>query len=713
MNRQADNMHPHADFPPMLLDKPLSGSEVLTDDKLGRAPFARTVTNVLQRVSGTAGLVVSIEGAWGSGKTTTLSIIEELLRLEQEDVRPLIVHFNPWLVGDRDALLRQFLAKLASEVKLGDPTKDGKRVAKELKTYAKAFDVLKLIPGAEPWASIVKSVVESMGNVVGDVADYKTPDIELRKRAVAERLGKLKHRIIVFIDDIDRLFPLEVFEMVRIIKAVGELPNVGYVVAWDPKYVREALRIANVPVAGTYLDKIVQVRLPLPALSTSARTRLLDDAIKALPQEARQEHFRDGAERLSLVLSHGLRNLLEQPRDVLRVFAAVLTIEPSLRGELVLSDIIGLSALMVTAGDVFELLKTQPEVFVGAKLGGLRQFRKPASIVEAGNDVRNRAINACRNPTAVRELVQFLFPLVAEADGESPWPSRFRKGNLSNPDRLAVALQNSTSETDVSLVHLKHFLFEPESRAKIEDSLHADSFLDFMEQLRDFIGTAQQPSIRDLEALCSAIARLADGRAGVEHTRNRTDSITVSVDRLALDAIEKVVRRVDETAGGRIASTIAIDSSCLSVAAYLLLRSFADNCEEDPGLLVIASGDERAVLVSRFAKNVESAVESGTLLDCARPTNVLWALSFLSPDSCQRVFELAKKRESSLDDFVVALLSKGDGLSRQQTYEIPENLEKYVSLATLKAHASQRLQDTNLDFPAKAAWRSVATETVD
>lgn len=171
MNGMAEGMNPQTDFPPMLLDKPLRGSEVLKDDKLGRAPFARTVTKVLERVSGASGLVVSIEGAWGSGKTTTLSIVEALLQGEPAEVRPVIVHFNPWLVGDRDALLRQFLSKVASEVKLGDPSKDGKRVAKELKTYAKAFDVLKLIPGAEPWASIVKSVVDSMGDAVGSVAD--------------------------------------------------------------------------------------------------------------------------------------------------------------------------------------------------------------------------------------------------------------------------------------------------------------------------------------------------------------------------------------------------------------------------------------------------------------------------------------------------------------------------------------------------------------
>ena len=59
----------------------------------------------------------------------------------------------------------------------------------------------------------------------------------------------------MLIDDIDRLYPQEVFEMVRIIKAVGDLPNVGYVLALDPAYVGKSLASLNVPFADTYLDK--------------------------------------------------------------------------------------------------------------------------------------------------------------------------------------------------------------------------------------------------------------------------------------------------------------------------------------------------------------------------------------------------------------------------------------------------------------------------
>src|SRR5690606_35207790 len=151
--------------------------------------------------------------------------------------------------------LRQFLAKLGAAVKLTDHAADGKKVARELKAYGKVFDLVKLVPGAEPWASIVKSVIESTGDSVDSVASYKTPDLDAKKEKVADVLRHFSRSIVVVIDDIDRLFPAEVFEVIRIVKAVGDLPNVGYVLAWDPEYVCEALKAANVPRADSYLDK--------------------------------------------------------------------------------------------------------------------------------------------------------------------------------------------------------------------------------------------------------------------------------------------------------------------------------------------------------------------------------------------------------------------------------------------------------------------------
>ena len=120
-------------------DQPLDKKDSLEPgkDKLGRRGFAESVVKALSGVNKERGLVLSIEGKWGSGKTSTLAMVEALL--DQQMPKPLVVHFNPWLVGDRDALLGQFLSKVGKAAKLSDHAANGKRVAKEIDAYANAF----------------------------------------------------------------------------------------------------------------------------------------------------------------------------------------------------------------------------------------------------------------------------------------------------------------------------------------------------------------------------------------------------------------------------------------------------------------------------------------------------------------------------------------------------------------------------------------------
>lgn len=121
-------------------DIPLQAANALRGDKLDRTGYAESAAAALRKVSSSAGLVVSVEGAWGSGKTSALAMIEAILNQLGSAHQPLIVHFNPWLVGEKDALLRHFLSRIAGAINLSDHSRDGKKLAKEIKAYLKALD---------------------------------------------------------------------------------------------------------------------------------------------------------------------------------------------------------------------------------------------------------------------------------------------------------------------------------------------------------------------------------------------------------------------------------------------------------------------------------------------------------------------------------------------------------------------------------------------
>lgn len=695
------------------LDRPLRPEGALAADLLDRGGFAARVTDVLRCISPEAGLVVSLEGAWGSGKTSLLAMLEELLDAEPAQQRAVVVHFNPWLIGDRDALLRQFLASIAKAVKLTDHAKEGKRVAKELKTYSKAFDILKLIPGAEPWASIFKSVVESVSNASEAVFDYKTPDIEARKVALENALRKFPQRIVVLLDDLDRLYPAEAYEMVRIIKAVGNLPNVGYVLAWDEKYVSAALDKLNVPFAATYLDKVVQVRLHVPPLSFPQRVVLINKALGRLAKEALEQHFKGGEERLGSLFHHGLNELIEQPRDVVRLFDVVCSIEPGLRGEIHLADILGLAILMIKAPSVFELISRMPQAFVGKRPGSRTEFRDVNEVVEHHAAERDLAIDSYANAKAVRDVVHWLFPLTAKADDVFTFGRvEFGEGHLAAPDRLLIALHLSTRPDDLSLVRVRQYLLHPAKRAEIAASLQPDNCIDFVAQLGNMAESLGSDVAIDAENLAITIARLIEGEVFVRRARDRDEVIFIKAEGAAVQAIGQLVKRLPEPIALDLTVRILSDEKALSVASKIAIMNFISDDRDKLDYLKVPA-EEREPALEAFANNVKSAAQNGDLFAKSTPDLVLWVLTRLKPEHCKLVFEAIQKTDLTLDSFVEATMKGAFDSHKGQSYRLPKNpeeLENFIAIDLLKLLAVERLKDETLDYPVKAAWRALLEE---
>ncbi|MDP2218859.1 MAG: P-loop NTPase fold protein [Hydrogenophaga sp.] len=694
-------------------DIPLEAANALQRDKLDRTGYAESAAAALRRVSSSAGLVVSIEGAWGSGKTSTLAMIEAILTQPGSAHQPLIVHFNPWLVGEKDALLRHFLSRIAGAINLSDHSRDGKKVAKEIKAYSKAFDLVKLIPGAEPWTSLIKSVFDAVGDATGSIAEYKTPDIATYKQKVEEALRQFQRPIIVFIDDIDRLFPNEVFEMIRIIKAVGELPHVGYVLAWDSAYVSSALEKLGVPYAGSYLDKVVQIRMPLPSLSRSARRKLIKDALDELPPEALVPRFKEHDQRLSGLYYSGLRELLDQPRDMARVFNAVRMIEPSLRGEIVFADILGIAALSVKAPTVFELLRRNPRLFVGWLVDDQVLLEKSEDVIKSGACERKLAYDASGSPLGVQRVVHYLFPLVAKAEGSyALGHASYVDGTIAHPARLAVALQLSVTSGDVSLEAAKRYLQQPEQRLAVIGSLTTENCDAFLELLGDVAQSLGGEGIVDLDDLCMSIAGLPEQALFVDRAKVGKESIGLNAEDNALRAVVMLLKSVAPDRMEALAERIAADSRTLSCAAEIVTQSYVPQRQRYSEQLTAPTGARDTVLQA-FAANVLKAAQEDHLFQMNNPGFILWTLARSAPADCPAVYAAVKAVQPSLDNFALEFLRNSWDSTSGQTYSLPrdESLQSvYCPLVDFKAHAASRLEDETLRNPAKAAWRSVVEE---
>ncbi len=682
---------------------------------LERKGFAKNVADIIYRSDLERSLSISIEGAWGSGKTSVLAMVSSLLK-DREDP-PIIVNYNPWLVGDRDSLLRSFLNKISKEIGKTDYFGKAKRVADALESYSRVFDVIKLMPGADPWASLLKGAVYSFGKMLGKFSGERYKNIESQKEIVESALRDFKKRIVVFIDDVDRLFPEEVYEMIRIIKTVGDLPSIAYIVAWDRGYIEEALDKSSVPMSASYLDKIVQMRLPVPALSLSSKERLLERSIeRAMDLAAFDEYFDQGRQRLDHIMPLLIYKLMEQPRDVVRLFDLVAAVEPSLRGEVVLSDVIGLSMLMIKGGAVYDLVKTNPRIFVGSlSIEDERDDRKE-SFPKNNNDISEikRACEKHKNEGLIYDLVGFLFPLVVSGSRyHSQSISTLSNGCVCYPNRLLVALQSGAFGNVVSLDVVRRYINNPDERLGIIEGLTLDKCMEFMQRLGDELYFDKSMEAEFIEDLCISIARSVDSRVYVEKTRlNRNLGVDPVV--VAVDVIVKLLKRLQDGGGSYnyldFSKRVVQDEKSLTFAYWVLW--FSPHHKDKPsgnGPLFIEFEDlER--LSNLFVDNLVNLVSEDRFLDLAKPWDIIRYLYKYHKIGFSKIFEKISSSNKILDAvaemFFVYCVPIGGKVNVTLSYNEGGNPIPYDRLREI---AKRRLSDGDLSPRAKAVWSCIST----
>jgi hypothetical protein len=336
-------------------DRPISHSE---DDRLGFSSVAEHLARVIVDQSARDGLVFGIEGEWGSGKSSLINLTKEALRRCGGDA-PEIIEFSPWLVGSRDELLRTLFDELTAAAVNIDPTDQRvaeaeanasswqrlrrfltrdehwrlrqkallrRHVAGKLQAFGKlagaAGKVVKIAAALGlPGADLSGVAIEGSGGVAGSLLESTS----LSKRK-AELVGVLKHlsrRIVVFVDDLDRLEPREASEVLRLIRAVADFPNVIYALSYDPRVIAKCLREAvHVDDGAAFLEKIVQVSFRVPRPEAFDLRRWFQAEVVALfSSELTMEEDPQGVrfnQRLAEAIDFQGGRYLNTPRDVVR-----------------------------------------------------------------------------------------------------------------------------------------------------------------------------------------------------------------------------------------------------------------------------------------------------------------------------------------------------------------------------------------------------------
>jgi len=259
--------------PPLVSDAPIRGRR---DDLFGRDRIARRIAAEAVTAPADAGFVIALTGAWGSGKTSLGNLVEEELT---RDDRVVVFSFNPWLFSGAEDLVGHFFGELAAA--LGKGEGQLQQLAAKMARYAGALSsVASLAPAV---GSQISAVLKGVGQLAA--TNSEDPSLQQRRGELLDALQGFDGRIVVFLDDIDRLLDEEIREIVRLAKLVGDLPRLTYILSFDRERVEQALGAPEVDLdrrrerGRAYLEKIVQSRHDVPTLRVATIARFLADQI--------------------------------------------------------------------------------------------------------------------------------------------------------------------------------------------------------------------------------------------------------------------------------------------------------------------------------------------------------------------------------------------------------------------------------------------------
>ncbi len=411
-------------------DRPINE---LKDDLLGRSSFSKQLGNAIINYRGNDGLVIGLFGKWGTGKTSAVNMtIDKIKSQNCMTGKILIMQFSPWYYSDQDNLIILFFEKLGQIINDGDIDNRGlkEKVGKALKDYSEAFELITMIPAVGSFISpIVKTAAKNVGEIMA-----KKADIVKLKNELVRTLVEYGEKIVVVIDDIDRLSNNQIRDIFQLVKQVADLPNIIYILVMDREIVTRALSEVHNCDGNEYLEKIIQIPYTLPELS---KNKLNDIFFKKIEDLYKNQNIKITLDDdyWGRVLRNCIEPYVNTLRDVNRVINVLQFRVAFVRDEICVEDTIALTTMEVTLPDVFCWISQNRDALCGGTWFQLANYNKSE---EEKKDCYTSAIKKlCPDDNNILLSIATIFPFFAKMVKERVYTSDYSLNDIKERRRVA------------------------------------------------------------------------------------------------------------------------------------------------------------------------------------------------------------------------------------------------------------------------------------
>jgi len=382
-----------------LVDEPIESPE---QDLLGREKFIKDLYKEIKSLPFDHSFVFGLYGSWGEGKTSILNLLKRKL---VGDENLLVLDFNPWYFKDEESILRGFYNQLENII-------NEKYVLPDLTMAIKKY--LQYI---------------SFGTNAGINFNLSNADesVEEIKHRIEFYLSSFKIKILILIDDLDRLQREEILLIFKLIKINADLKNTIFVLSFDRGVIQKYLG-SDLNSDREFLDKIVQNPINIPAISREDISAFLFSNIDTLLKESiglSAEKIVNFKEEFESTYRTHITKLFRTFRQVKRYLNGLYSTLPAIKTEVNINDFFILEIICIFYPKLYDDIWRYPWFYIPLEwkistiyLSPFSPFRdeneKFSKIKEHIENVITSVVdNNEEEGNTLKELLKKIFPIEA------------------------------------------------------------------------------------------------------------------------------------------------------------------------------------------------------------------------------------------------------------------------------------------------------------
>lgn len=472
----------------LLPDEPINS---LGQDQLDRKYFAKHLAEVLLSYDSTSSLVIALYGPWGVGKSSLLKLIDLYMQtISKEGDAPVIVRFNPWNFSSINQLIAMFFRELRWALgQEGESAIEGK-ISGALETISYLLSPGSLSPVGGQYIGMGSKFLKFISRIVKP----KQETLEEIKKKLNQFMDEYGRRVIVFIDDIDRLENENMRLLFRLIRLNGDFNNTTYVLALDRNNTERMLNDIQGDSGRKYLEKIVQVGFDIPPADPvklgEMFSQQLDKVISPIPQDKWDQ------DRWQELYLDAIRHFIRTPRDIVMYTNGLYLNMTPLIGEVDPVDFVGLEAIRTFAPDIYEFIRESKELFItqtGVRSGSNTTENVKQLIDEHLSKLDQQLI------IPVRQTLRQLFPDIAGIFDNVSYSIGRRGIRICNPEFFERYFYLSISKGEVTEAELRTIVSTASDRdtflSRLQTLIDDGKIRRFLERFEDYLSELAEDAV--------------------------------------------------------------------------------------------------------------------------------------------------------------------------------------------------------------------------